>query len=969
MELNNNNIQTLAGYLQHTLSPDISVRRPAEKFLESVEANRNYPVLLLNLVDKADIDMSIRVAGAIIFKNFIKRNWRVEDVPDKIHNEDRAAIKGLIVSLMLRSPEQVQRQLSDAISIIGKEDFPEKWPNLLPEMIAHFQSGDFYIINGVLRTAHSLFKRYRFELKSQLLWTEVKYVLDNFAKPLTDLFVATLDLASSHAGDPKALKVIFSSLVLIAKLFYSLNTQDLPEFFEDNMATWMTNFLKLLNVENDLLKTDDENEAGLLDQLKSQICSNATLYAQVYDEEFQPYLADFVTAVWHLLTTIGQQMKYDLLVSHAINFLSTVANRLQNKHLFENPTVLSSICEKIIIPNMEFRESDEELFEDNPEDYIRRDIEGSDVDTRRRAACDLVKTLARYFEAQIMEVFSQYIRAMLQNYAKDPSSHWKSKDAAIYLVTSMAVKGQTAKHGITQTSELVNITDFFREFILPDLESLNVNEFPVLKADALKYLMIFRNQLPKDLVVSSLPRVVNLLGASSNVVHTYAAYTIERVFTMKDSTGFPSVTIPEVQPFAENLLKGLFRAFEFPGSTENEYVMKAIMRTFSLLQEAIITYLPPMITTLTAKLMIVSKNPSKPHFNHYLFECLSLSVKIVCKKNRLAVSTFEEALFPVFQEILQQDVQEFMPYVFQILSLLLEIHECPVPEPYMMLFPCILAPTLWERPGSIHPLVRLLQAYIEKGSQQVIATEKLPAVLGVFQKLIASKGNDHEGFYILQSLVEFMEPSALDAYLKQVFVILFSRLQSSKTTKYVKCLLVFFCLFVYKYGAETLIKMIDSIQPRMFGMVMERLVITDVQKVSGNIERKICAVGITKLLTEAPSVIEGGYSSLWAPLLQALIGLFELPEDDSVPDDEHFIEIEETPGYQISYAQLIFAGKKEHDPFNGTIKDARLNLANSLQKLSISNPGKLTPLISSGLAQEAMTHLQSYLQAANVRLV
>ncbi len=32
------------------------------------------------------------------------------------------------------------------------------------------------------------------------------------------------------------------------------------------------------------------------------------------------------------------------------------------------------------------------------------------------------------------------------------------------------------------------------------------------------------------------------------------------------------------------------------------------------------------------------------------------------------------------------------------------------------------------------------------------------------------------------------------------------------------------------------------------------------------------------------------------PLLQSLIGLFELPEDESVPDDEHFIEIEDTPG-------------------------------------------------------------------------
>ena len=32
------------------------------------------------------------------------------------------------------------------------------------------------------------------------------------------------------------------------------------------------------------------------------------------------------------------------------------------------------------------------------------------------------------------------------------------------------------------------------------------------------------------------------------------------------------------------------------------------------------------------------------------------------------------------------------------------------------------------------------------------------------------------------------------------------------------------------------------------------------------------------------------------PLLQALIGLFEMPEDDTIPDDEHFIDVEDTPG-------------------------------------------------------------------------
>lgn len=32
--------------------------------------------------------------------------------------------------------------------------------------------------------------------------------------------------------------------------------QDLPEFFEDNMETWMNNFHTLLTLDNKLLQTD-----------------------------------------------------------------------------------------------------------------------------------------------------------------------------------------------------------------------------------------------------------------------------------------------------------------------------------------------------------------------------------------------------------------------------------------------------------------------------------------------------------------------------------------------------------------------------------------------------------------------------------------------------------------------------------------------------------------------------------------
>ena len=89
----------------------------------------------------------------------------------------------------------------------------------------------------------------------------------------------------------------------------------------------MTHFLALLTSDNAVLKTEDDEEPGLLEELKSQICDNIGLYAHKYEEEFSPYMNQFVTAVWNLLLTVGPQVKYDLLASNAIQFLASVADR------------------------------------------------------------------------------------------------------------------------------------------------------------------------------------------------------------------------------------------------------------------------------------------------------------------------------------------------------------------------------------------------------------------------------------------------------------------------------------------------------------------------------------------------------------------------------------------------------------------------------------------------------------------
>lgn len=48
--------------------------------------------------------------------------------------------------------------------------------------------------------------------------------------------------------------------------------------------------------------------------------------------------------------------------------------------------------------------------------------------------------------------------------------------------------------------------------------------------------------------------------------------------------------------------------------------------------------------------------------------------------------------------------------------------------------------------------------------------------------------------------------------MRQIFSLLFQRLSSSKTTKFVRSFIVFLCLYTARVGPQALIQMIESIQ-------------------------------------------------------------------------------------------------------------------------------------------------------------
>ena len=106
------------------------------------------------------------------------------------------------------------------------------------------------------------------------------------------------------AGEGKAaLAPVVAALRTCASVFYSLNVVDLPEYFEDHIAEWMAFFHKYLTFSHPALAAaEDDIEEGPLEALQTAILDCVGLYADKYDEEFEPFFPTFVTDVWSLLS-------------------------------------------------------------------------------------------------------------------------------------------------------------------------------------------------------------------------------------------------------------------------------------------------------------------------------------------------------------------------------------------------------------------------------------------------------------------------------------------------------------------------------------------------------------------------------------------------------------------------------------------------------------------------------------------
>ena len=538
--------------------------------------------------------------------------------------------------------------------------------------------------------------------------------------------------------------------------------------------------------------------------------------------------------------------------------------------------------------------------------------------------------------------------------------------------------------GVSETNEAVNIMDFFNTHILPELQDTNHASRPVVKASALKFVTTFRNQFSKQELVQLFPMLIFHLGSPIVVVHTFSAFAIERILVTKEEIPGggkqAKFSNAELKPFLEPLFTSLFGIVDNTDLNENDYVMKCVMRALSVAVSDVVPITQTLIEKLTAALGRVAKNPRNPQFNHFLFESIAVLVRSVCSADASAAPMLENLLFPPFQTILQMEISEFTPYVFQVLAQQLEFRSTEGGlGQYEGLFRPLLTPALWERKGNVPALTRLMQAYVLKAAPTLVEGNYLVGILGCFQKLLCSPATEADAFNLLGSLILYLPADAMQQFYQTIFNLLLTRLQSAKQketrhAKFSRLIVHFFALFVAKRGAGEFFSVLNGIQQGVAFSLIAQVWLQQLQKdTPKGLDAKVQVIGLAKLLCETPDLLnDPSGQQLWCAIFSSASTVLAStslaasnPDADVDLDSMLVVDVE----YDATFSGLVNAKKQKIDPFP-EVPDAGAAFAQAVQGLSNAQPGRLTPMIQESLKNDPKlaAGIESLFQQNGVRM-
>eukprot|EP00112_Aurelia_sp_Birch-Aquarium-sp1_P018256 Seg4332.3 transcript_id=Seg4332.3/GoldUCD/mRNA.D3Y31 product=Importin-7 protein_id=Seg4332.3/GoldUCD/D3Y31 len=549
-------VQQLVVLFQSTLDPNL--RADSEKKLEEVSHFPGFAMVLLQMVMAQEIQKGIRQAAVIYLKNMISHHWvkRHEDLypaghlPYVIPDEDKVTIKENIVEATIQAEELIRVQLTVCIAEILSVDFPNNWPSLIPKIQSYITSDNQATWLGGLTVLHQVTKKYEYKNKSDR--GPVIKVMEHFLSILHNRCVSLMkdDSAESCVMQSKILK-IFKSLIQLHLPLELINQNNFPQ--------WMGVFKTIIDrpIPEHAKSWDEDEQPSPWWKCKKW---GVTVLFRIFDrygcpgsasEEYNAF-ADFYDK--HFAESVMQSMLKILdehrrkeyvsprVLQQVFNYLDQgVANARSWKIM--RPHV-QAIIRDIVFPLMCYSKSDEELWNEDPHEYIKvkNDLFEDFLYISPVAAAKKVLIDLNTKRRGVLEPTIQFIMEVLNTTPADPMK----VDGALHMLGSLAKKLSKRKE-YKNNMEIVLVRHVFPEF---------QSEFGFLRARANWVVQQFTVCPFNDpeILAQTVNHVMNCLCNDKDLpVQVDAGIAISHILN-RDEDGVMAAIKPHVRNIVEKLL-------------------------------------------------------------------------------------------------------------------------------------------------------------------------------------------------------------------------------------------------------------------------------------------------------------------------------------------------------------------------------------------------------------------------------
>eukprot|EP00963_Diacronema_lutheri_P005023 scaffold370_cov349-Pavlova_lutheri.AAC.8 len=920
--------ESLCRVLAGCTSPDPAVRQASEQQLGEAQRLPGALVGFLSLTTSPNLDIALRQAAAITFKNVVARSWEErtgeEEQVTLVPKEEKAAIRSHLLDALAHAPPLIRTQLAECVKSIVYADYPAEWPDILQTIVGYLGSNDQNKIYGALLALRQLTRKYEFRVLEDR--EQMSYIVSTAFPTLLNLFQQLLAMDSPSPERGELLK-------LVCKNFWSATYLFIPPLLvqHDQFLGWMSCLLQLVmfQVPIEGQPTDIEGRRSwpwwkckkwalhVSYRIFSRYGSPAAVKS-LYEGEIQQVQEQFATMFHNECATKFLEANLFLLSSFAQGHYMT--SRVVNLavqfvgHAVQIPAMhklmkgqVDDILLHVIFPLLCFNDEDAELWTEDPQEYVRKGYDIiEDLYSPRTAAVNFLTELCakKRIGKEYLQMFVAFLAAnhtgILSKHAAAPGdmSLARQADGGMLAIGSLS---EILKKSIFKN----DLESMLKTYIVPEFQS----QFGFLRAKACWVSQQFADLKFSDgkgdgpTFRSLFECIVRALQDPELPVRVDAVVAL-RTFVDEAST------LDFLKEILPHLLDELFKLMD---EVDNEDLVFTLETIVENLGEEIAPYALGLCTSLANAFWkcIQSEVEEEDELGAMAaVGCLRAIATILESVNALPhlYPAMEEVLFPIMSKMISTEGQDVLEEVLEIVSYFTYF----TPEISLRMWELwpqmIVAMNDWAMDYFENMLIPM-DNYVSRGTQRFL-TCKDPDYLGSVAALV------HKAFFEYEADESEVIPApkllcaviqnckgGIDEYLEQYLLLALRKLQGAESAMMQDLLIevVASALFYNPTLTLQLLQKHDALH-QFFDLWFHQIFVSNKKGTSSRhfrreYDKHVCALGLASIYTlphaTLPAELQAGESKLISGILKLLVDLKALREK-RIQEEEETSEEEES---------------------------------------------------------------------------